>query len=296
MVRKGGGRVGDGDRIEQDHRDHGRGGELQRSGRQEGPEGSLPKELAVPPVQMVPLPGGRGTRPGAINLSRAAFAGETRLTPRPVGRSGVFSCAYFTGTRRRGFSACASRAPATSGGSPGSIRPGDVVGGSTTRRDPEAPADVPGAERARRRVWIVVATEQVEFHGFTKHVRVTGPIREGPFDIGRHHTLDLQEGDEVTVLKSSMSASDRVLLDEGIAGTGEPTILLAAVDWGTRRSCGSGGGPSNRWPTSSGPSPGSGTKGARGRRTGRATPKSSSRFSAARDPRPRRSSWRARGS
>ncbi len=112
------------------------------------------------------------------------------------------------------------------------IRPGDVVGGSTTRRDPEAPADVPGAERARRRVWIVVATEQVEFHGFTKHVRVTGPIREGPFDIGRHHTLDLQEGDEVTVLKPSMSASDRVLLDEGIAGTGEPTILLAAVDWG----------------------------------------------------------------
>ncbi len=112
------------------------------------------------------------------------------------------------------------------------VRPGDLVGGSTTRRDPEAPEDVPGAERARRRVWIVVLAEQVEFHGFSKHVRVTGPIREGPFDLGRHHTLDLQEGDEVTVLKPSLSASDRVLLDEGMAGTGEPTILLAAVDWG----------------------------------------------------------------
>jgi protein pelota len=112
------------------------------------------------------------------------------------------------------------------------VRPGDLVGGSTTRRDPEAPADVPGAERTRRRVWIVVVAEQVEFHGFSKHVRVTGPIREGPFDLGRHHTLDLQEGDELTVLKPSLSASDRLLLDEGVAGTGEPTILLAAVDWG----------------------------------------------------------------
>lgn len=112
------------------------------------------------------------------------------------------------------------------------VRPGDLVGASTTRRDPEAPADVPGAERVRRRVWIVLQAEQVEFHGFSKHVRITGPIREGPFDTGRHHTLDLQEGDEVTVLKAAMTASDRVLLDEGIAGTGEPTILLAAVDWG----------------------------------------------------------------
>jgi protein pelota len=112
------------------------------------------------------------------------------------------------------------------------VRAGDIAGGSTTRRDPEAPADVPGAERTRRRVWIVVAVEQVEFHGFTKHVRITGPIREGPFDIGRHHTLDLSEGDEVTVLKTTTSAGDRVLLEEGLAGAGEPTILLAAVDWG----------------------------------------------------------------
>jgi protein pelota len=112
------------------------------------------------------------------------------------------------------------------------VRKGELVGGSTTRRDPEAPADVPGAERTRRRVWIVVQVEQVEFHGFSRHVRVTGPIREGPFDIGRHHTLDLGEGDEITLLKPSLSAADRVLLDEGLAGAGEPTILLAAVDWG----------------------------------------------------------------
>ncbi len=112
------------------------------------------------------------------------------------------------------------------------VHPGERVGASTTRRDPEAPADVPGAERSRRRVWIGIDVEQVEFHGFSQHVRLTGPIREGPFDIGRHHTLDLADGDEVTVVKPVLSAADRILLDEGLAGADEPVIVLAAVDWG----------------------------------------------------------------
>ncbi len=112
------------------------------------------------------------------------------------------------------------------------VRPGDRVGASTTRRDPEAPLDVAGAERARRRVYLAVRAEQVEFHGFSKHVRVTGPIVEGPFDIGRHHTLDLTEGDDVTVAKSELSAADRALLDEGLERQGDPVILVAAVDWG----------------------------------------------------------------
>lgn len=112
------------------------------------------------------------------------------------------------------------------------VRPGDRVGASTTRRDPEAPEDVAGAERTRRRVTLTVRAEQVEFHGFSKHVRVTGPIVEGPFDIGRHHTLDLTEGEVVTLGKSGLTAGERSILEEGLAGKGDPTILVAAVDWG----------------------------------------------------------------
>jgi protein pelota len=112
------------------------------------------------------------------------------------------------------------------------VRPGDLVGASTTRRDPEAPVDVASAERTRRRVFLTVRAEQVEFHGFSKHVRITGPIVEGPFDLGRHHTLDLSEGDEVAVTKPSWTAGDRTILEEGVDRKGDPTILVAAVDWG----------------------------------------------------------------
>ncbi len=112
------------------------------------------------------------------------------------------------------------------------IRPGETVGASTTRRDPEAPQDVPGAERTRRRVYLVVRAEQVDFHGFNQHLRVTGPIVEGPFDLGRHHTLDLAEGDDVTLSKPEISVAEQALLDEGVAGRGDPAIVIAAVDWG----------------------------------------------------------------
>jgi protein pelota len=112
------------------------------------------------------------------------------------------------------------------------VRPGDRVGASTTRRDPEAPEDTPNAQRERRRVWLVLAVEEVDFHDFTRHVRITGPIVEGPFDIGRHHTLDLGEGDELAVQKPAFSGGDRALLDEALEGRDEPTVLLAAVDWG----------------------------------------------------------------
>jgi protein pelota len=112
------------------------------------------------------------------------------------------------------------------------VHPGELVGASTTRRDPEAPIDVAGAERARRRVFLAVRSEQVEFHGFSKHVRITGPIVEGPFDIGRHHTLDLDVGDEVVVTKERPTSADRTILDEGLKGADDPTIVIAAVDWG----------------------------------------------------------------
>jgi protein pelota len=112
------------------------------------------------------------------------------------------------------------------------VRPGDRVGASTTRRDPEVPEDTPGAQRSRRRIFLLVRAESSEFHGFSRHVRISGPILEGPFDLGRNHTLDLGELDEVTVEKDLWSAADQILLEEGTSRAGEPVVLVATVDWG----------------------------------------------------------------
>ncbi|MDE1819732.1 MAG: pelota family protein [Euryarchaeota archaeon] len=112
------------------------------------------------------------------------------------------------------------------------ILPGDQVGSVTSRRDPEAPSDTPAGQRDRRTVFLTVRAESVEFHEFTGHVRVTGPIVEGPFDQGRYHTLDLEEGGEVALTKSELTSSDRALLDEGKRAVDEPQVLLVCADWG----------------------------------------------------------------
>ncbi len=111
------------------------------------------------------------------------------------------------------------------------VLPGDQVGALTTRRDPEAPSDTPAGQRDRRTVFLTVRAENIEFHEFTGHVRVTGPILEGPFDQGRYHTLDLEEGVEVALTKSAITASDKALVEEGRLAKDEPQVLVACVDW-----------------------------------------------------------------
>ncbi len=92
--------------------------------------------------------------------------------------------------------------------------------------------EVAGAERSRRRVWLVLRAETVEFHEFDRHVRVGGPIVEGPFDQGRYHTLDIEAGDDVTLRPEALTTADRTILEEGVRHQGDPSILVASVDWG----------------------------------------------------------------
>jgi protein pelota len=108
---------------------------------------------------------------------------------------------------------------------------GDSVGGFTHRRDPEAPADTPEAQRERRPVFLSLRVEKIEFHEFTGHLRFTGPITEAPFDIGRHHTLDFEQGADVSLLKPELNASDWALIDEGKRSLGEPRLVIACIDW-----------------------------------------------------------------
>jgi len=109
--------------------------------------------------------------------------------------------------------------------------PGDEVGAVTSRRDSEAPEDTPAAQRERRTLFLTVRAENIEFHEYSHHVRITGPIVEGPFDLGRYHTLDVSEGQEVTLRKPFWSAADQALLEEGLRAALDPKILVVCADW-----------------------------------------------------------------
>jgi protein pelota len=80
------------------------------------------------------------------------------------------------------------------------IGPGDLVF-ATTFRSLEAATDKIRPEKIEKRpVRLGIRVERVEFHQHTSRLRIGGVIESG-VDIGGHHTLNLEPGFEVSVIK-----------------------------------------------------------------------------------------------
>ena len=110
------------------------------------------------------------------------------------------------------------------------VDPGDVLRAWTTREyRPE------GARRSERiRVRLGVRVEALEFHRFRRSLRVRGVIVEAPEDLegvrGRHHSIDVQVGAEVVVVKPP--DYPRRLVDEVVelAKRSSARALLVSID------------------------------------------------------------------
>jgi protein pelota len=109
------------------------------------------------------------------------------------------------------------------------ISPGDLVHASTYRRGEEK-SDKLRAERAdKKRMWLGIRVEKVEFHDFSDRLRVTGVIEEGPQDLGQHHTLNLEPGDDVAITKE-WRAVDQQRVRDAEKATHEPLVTFVALD------------------------------------------------------------------
>jgi len=74
-----------------------------------------------------------------------------------------------------------------------------------------------------------IEVEKVEFHEFTDRLRILGVIIEGPQDHGSYHTLNLTEGDELTIIKGwKQHELDR--LKEAVDRSEEPLITFVALE------------------------------------------------------------------
>jgi len=109
------------------------------------------------------------------------------------------------------------------------IEVGDLVSALTTRRE-EARADAIRAERGeKKRMFLGIRVEKVEFHEFSDWLRVHGTIEEGKQDIGSYHTLNLSVDDDLTIQKV-WSRHQLDLLEQAVEATSRPLITLIAID------------------------------------------------------------------
>ena len=107
---------------------------------------------------------------------------------------------------------------------------GDLVTASTTRREEKA-ADKIRAERAeKKRMTLGIRVEKIEFSENDLRIKILGTIETGPQDIGQHHTLMIEIGDNLTIAKDKWKLSQTERLERAVSDTTKPRIIFVSLD------------------------------------------------------------------
>jgi len=110
------------------------------------------------------------------------------------------------------------------------LTPGDLVYASTYRRE-EAKADKIRAERGeKKRMTLGIRLEKVEFGEFDNRLRLLGVIEEGPQDVGAYHTLIMEEGEVLSVVKQQWKPSQLERVKRAVEDSKKPGVIFIALD------------------------------------------------------------------
>jgi len=110
------------------------------------------------------------------------------------------------------------------------ITPGSLVYATTLRSVEGSQDKIRPEKQEKRPVRLGIRVEDVEFHEYSIRLRVFGTIESG-VDIGSHHTLNLEPGYEISVIKS-WSGSDLERIDRAIKGSTSEAIHILTVEEG----------------------------------------------------------------
>ncbi|KYH26665.1 peptide chain release factor subunit 1 [Halalkalicoccus paucihalophilus] len=113
------------------------------------------------------------------------------------------------------------------------LEPGDLVSADTTRRIQRNDDQMRDTGGEREPMRVTIAVEDVEFHKFANRLRVGGEITWASREdqLGHHHTLNIEEHDELEVEKV-LKADQRERLEEAEESTENPDVAIVTVEEG----------------------------------------------------------------
>ncbi|MFB6310931.1 MAG: mRNA surveillance protein pelota [Salinirussus sp.] len=113
------------------------------------------------------------------------------------------------------------------------IEPGDRVAGDTTRRIQRADDQLRDTGGEREHLWVELDVTDVEFAKFANRLRVGGDIVECSREdqLGHHHTLNVEEHDEIEVEKI-WKADQRERINEAVESSENPDVAVATIEEG----------------------------------------------------------------
>ncbi|WP_424018737.1 mRNA surveillance protein pelota [Halorientalis pallida] len=113
------------------------------------------------------------------------------------------------------------------------LEPGDRVGGDTTRRIQRNDDKMRDTGGEREHMYVTLAVDDVEFARFANRLRVGGEIVDCSREdqLGHHHTLNVEERDELEVEKRWKS-DQLERLNEAVEASENPDVAIATVEEG----------------------------------------------------------------
>ncbi len=110
------------------------------------------------------------------------------------------------------------------------LSPGTSVGGITWRKSESRTDMIRPDAPARKKVYLVVKVEDVEFQPFTDNLRIKGRIVEAPQDISGYHTFNVDPGTVIDIRKDPMLEGDRDLINEARRNSSKPSFVIISLD------------------------------------------------------------------
>lgn len=110
------------------------------------------------------------------------------------------------------------------------IEPGDLVFALTKRKADSATDKLRPEKSEKKTVRLGILVESLEFHKFSNRLRLHGPIEHG-MDMGSYHTLNIEEGTDISVIKV-WKGDQLERIKEAEAAAKRPKVIIVAVEEG----------------------------------------------------------------
>ena len=111
------------------------------------------------------------------------------------------------------------------------IDPNDLVF-ALTKRKPEGASDKIRPEKLEKvTVRLGIRIEKIEFHKFANRLRLQGTIEQG-MDTGMYHTLNLEEGMNLSVIKNEWKNDQLERIKEAEIAGKRPSVIIAGIEEG----------------------------------------------------------------
>lgn len=107
---------------------------------------------------------------------------------------------------------------------------GDLVTASTTRREEKANDKIRAERTEKKRMTLGIRLEKIEFSEDDLRIKMLGTIETGPQDIGQHHTLMIEVGDNLSISKNKWKESQKERLQRAVEDTNKPRIVFVSLD------------------------------------------------------------------